>query len=45
MGVDVIIGGHSDNGLWKPVKTPKDGNFNLFNLWSKQVFRVFKSFC
>jgi len=24
-GVDVIIGGHSDNGLWKPVKHPKTG--------------------
>ncbi len=24
-GVDVIIGGHSDNGLWEPVKHPKTG--------------------
>jgi len=24
-GVDVIIGGHSDNGLWKPVIHPKTG--------------------
>ncbi len=24
-GVDVLIGGHSDNGLWKPVKHPKTG--------------------
>ncbi len=23
--VDIIIGGHSDNGLWKPVKHPKTG--------------------
>ncbi len=24
-GVDVIIGGHSDNGLWQPVRHPKTG--------------------
>ena len=24
-GVDVLIGGHSDHGLWKPVKHPKTG--------------------
>lgn len=24
-GVDVIIGGHSDNGLWEPVRHPKTG--------------------
>ncbi len=24
-GVDVIIGGHSDNGLWQPVKHPQTG--------------------
>ena len=24
-GVDVIIGGHSDNGLWKPVRHPETG--------------------
>ena len=24
-GVDVIIGGHSDNGLWQPVKHPETG--------------------
>lgn len=24
-GVDVILGGHSDNGLWKPVRHPKTG--------------------
>ena len=24
-GVDVILGGHSDNGLWEPVRHPKTG--------------------
>lgn len=24
-GVDIIFGGHSDNGLWQPVKHPKTG--------------------
>ena len=24
-GIDVILGGHSDNGLWEPVKHPKTG--------------------
>ena len=24
-GIDVIIGGHSDHGLWKPVKHPESG--------------------
>ncbi|MCA9733415.1 MAG: bifunctional metallophosphatase/5'-nucleotidase [Deferribacteres bacterium] len=26
-GVDIIIGGHSDNGLWQPVKHPETGTF------------------
>ena len=31
-GVDLIVGGHSDHGLWKPVRHPKSGT------WIVQTF-------